>query len=142
MRSQNIETAIAPLLIDETIPMGTICVKISREEELNDPAVVKVVTDNQGFALYFSRHPIPYNRDKKKDTEYYRHVGLYVYRREFLLKFAKLSPTPLEKTECLEQLRALEHGNRIMVSEVSETANGIDTPDQLENIRDYFEKHR
>jgi len=135
IRSQNIETAIAPLLVDETIPMGTLCVKICDDEELNDPSVVKVVTDNQGFALYFSRYPIPYNRDNKKDVEYYRHVGLYVYRKDFLLKFSQLPPTPLEKAECLEQLRALEYNNRIMVSEVSEAATGIDTPEQLEQVR-------
>jgi 3-deoxy-manno-octulosonate cytidylyltransferase (CMP-KDO synthetase) len=131
----NIETALAPMQTDASIPMGTLRCQIQEERELTDPAIVKVVVDQQGFALYFSRHPIPFVRDAGKTAMHFRHIGLYVYRREFLLDFAKLPPTPLEQAESLEQLRALEHGFRIVVSEVAKAAGGIDTPEQLEATR-------
>ncbi|NIM06972.1 MAG: 3-deoxy-manno-octulosonate cytidylyltransferase [Armatimonadetes bacterium] len=131
----NIEAALAPMIPDPTIPMGTLRVRISDEAELHDPAIPKVVVDRQGFALYFSRFAIPFVRDEGTQAPFFRHIGLYAYRRDFLLKLATLAPTPLEKAEALEQLRALEHGHRIIVSEVAEAATGIDTPEQLEKIR-------
>jgi 3-deoxy-manno-octulosonate cytidylyltransferase (CMP-KDO synthetase) len=135
----NIEAALAPMMADSTIPMGTLRVRIQSEAELQDPAVTKVVVDSKGFALYFSRCPIPYVRDKGREAVFFRHIGLYVYRRDFLLRFAKLPPTPLEKAEALEQLRALENGHRIIVSEVAEAAPGVDTPEQLERVRRLLE---
>lgn len=136
----NIEAAVAPLLADPTIPMGTLRTRITGEQELRDPSVTKVVVDSHSFALYFSRFPIPFVRDQGTAAAHFRHIGLYVYRREFLLKYAGLSPTLLEKAEALEQLRALEHGYRIIVTEVAEAATGIDTPQQLADLRRLLEK--
>jgi len=139
IKPENIEAAIAPMMADPTLPMGTLCTPIKNEQELHDPSVTKVVVDRKGFALYFSRYPIPYLRDKGGRATFFRHIGLYLYRRDFLLRFAALPPTPLEKAEALEQLRALEHGYRIIVSEVAEAATGVDTPEQLEQIRRLLE---
>jgi 3-deoxy-manno-octulosonate cytidylyltransferase (CMP-KDO synthetase) len=103
---------------------------------LSDPNVVKVVLDRAGFALYFSRAPIPYARDTKSGwPPLYRHVGIYAYRRQALLVLASLEPTPLERTESLEQLRALEHGIRIKAVESAYDSIGVDTPADLEQVR-------
>ena len=97
---------------------------------------VKVVLDRAGFALYFSRAPIPYARDPKGGwPPLYRHVGIYAYRRQALMVLASLEPTPLERTEALEQLRALEHGIRIKVVETAYDSIGVDTPADLEQVR-------
>ena len=101
-----------------------------------DPNVVKVVVDRGGFALYFSRAPIPYMRDPRNGwPPLYRHVGLYAYRRSALLVLAALEPTPLERAEALEQLRALEHGIRIRAVETRYDSLGVDTPEDLEQVR-------
>ena len=128
-----IEQALAPLIADPAIPMGTLKNPIENEEDLHNPNIVKVVTDLAGFALYFSRAPIPCRREGGA-IRAWRHVGLYVYRRDFLLKFARLAPTPLENLEKLEQLRALEHGYKIMVAETPFTSHGVDTPQDLERV--------
>ncbi|MDH3454573.1 MAG: 3-deoxy-manno-octulosonate cytidylyltransferase, partial [Desulfuromonadales bacterium] len=111
-------------------------------EEYRNPNVVKVVTDLQGFALYFSRAPIPCPRDFSDGLEQRwhelataKHIGLYVYRREFLLQYPHLQATPLETQECLEQLRALEHGYRIRVAETQLVGQGVDTPEDLERVK-------
>jgi 3-deoxy-manno-octulosonate cytidylyltransferase (CMP-KDO synthetase) len=139
-----VDTAISPLLIDPAVPMGTLCKQIINREEVFDPNVVKVVFDTQGFALYFSRAPIPWNRDRwaeKKsfsdmtlDNAIYKHIGLYVYRRDFLLHYAGLQQTALEAVEKLEQLRALEHGHRIKVTTTEHESFGVDIPDDLSKI--------
>jgi len=129
-----IDAALAPLVADSTIPMGTLCSPLESVEELANPNVVKVVLDRAGFALYFSRLPLPFARDHGPVTRY-RHLGLYVYRREFLLSLAQLAPTPLEEAEKLEQLRVLEHGYRIKVVVVSHPSPGVDTPGDLERLR-------
>lgn len=135
-----IDQAIQPLLDDATIDMGTLAAPISDTGEFNDPNIVKVVTDRRGFALYFSRAPIPFDRDRGtgplSGTEpvALRHIGLYVYRREFLLRFAGLPETPLEQLEKLEQLRALEHGVPIRVVTTAGTSIGVDTPADLARI--------
>jgi 3-deoxy-manno-octulosonate cytidylyltransferase (CMP-KDO synthetase) len=108
--------SVQPLLDDPGVDMATLMHPIHREEDLADPAVVKVVTDLVGNALYFSRSLIPYPR-QPIDRAVFEHVGLYVYRRDFLLQLARLPPTPLEQIESLEQLRVLEHGYRIRVVE-------------------------
>ncbi len=140
-----IEAAVAPLLLDSSIPMGTLKTPLTSVEEYRNPNVVKVVTDRQGFALYFSRSPIPYPRDfvdkleqRWNELATAKHVGLYVYRRQFLLDYPQLSPTPLEGQECLEQLRALEHGFRIRVAETDLVGQGVDTPEDLERVRHFF----
>lgn len=137
-----IETAVSPLLADPSIPMGTLKTQLTSFEEFHNPNVVKVVTDQRGFALYFSRAPIPYPRDfsdqlaaRWRELATAKHVGLYVYRRDFLLTFPKLTPTPLEEQEKLEQLRALEHGHRIFVAETTMGVQGVDTPEDLERVR-------
>jgi 3-deoxy-manno-octulosonate cytidylyltransferase (CMP-KDO synthetase) len=109
-----IEEVVQPLLDDASIGMSTLMHPISNPEDLQDPGVVKVVVDLAGFALYFSRSLIPYPREAEPH-DVYEHVGLYAYRRAFLLKIAELAPTPLEKVELLEQLRVLEHGHSIRV---------------------------
>ena len=114
--SQMIDEAVQPLLDDPELPMATLMHPVHRTEDLQDPAVVKVVVDLAGNALYFSRSLIPYPRNAGRQAVY-EHVGLYVYRRDFLQKLAQLPPTPLEKTESLEQLRVLEHGFRLRVVE-------------------------
>jgi 3-deoxy-manno-octulosonate cytidylyltransferase (CMP-KDO synthetase) len=137
-----IEAAVRPLLADPSIPMGTLKTPLTSLEEFHNPNVVKVVTDRQGFALYFSRAPIPYPRDfsgqltaRWRELATAKHVGLYVYRRDFLLAFPQLSATPLEEQEKLEQLRALEHGHRIFVAETALGVQGVDTPEDLERVR-------
>jgi 3-deoxy-manno-octulosonate cytidylyltransferase (CMP-KDO synthetase) len=130
-----IDAAIAPLTEDSSIPMGTVCCPIEETAELANPNVVKVVLDRRGFALYFSRLPIPFVRDRRADTTRYRHLGLYVYRRDFLLSLAGLAPMPLEQAERLEQLRVLEHGHRIRVVIVDRASPGVDTPEDLERLK-------
>jgi len=148
-----IEAAIAPLLADPSIVMSTTAEPIESAEDLTNPNVVKVVTDRDGFALYFSRNPIPFPRGAVQAhgsieaaiaaepdllKPYSKHTGMYVYRREFLLSYAKLPPTPLEQSELLEQLRALEHGHRIKVVCVAHRSIGVDTPEDLERVRLIF----
>ncbi|MGC9518838.1 MAG: 3-deoxy-manno-octulosonate cytidylyltransferase [Desulfuromonadaceae bacterium] len=133
-----IDTAIAPLGERPDISMGTLMADIAAPEDFNNPNVVKVVTDQQGLALYFSRSPIPFTRDVVPDTACLnarRHIGLYVYRRDFLLRYPHLNPTPLEKAEKLEQLRALEHGYRIHVALTTHLSIGVDTPEDLEKVK-------
>jgi len=130
----SIDAAVGPLVEDGTIPMGTLCCPVSDVEELANPNVVKVVVDREGFALYFSRLPIPFVRDSRADVMRYRHIGLYAYRREFLLELAGLEPTPLEEAEKLEQLRALEHGHRIKVTRVGSAWPGVDTAEELARL--------
>jgi 3-deoxy-manno-octulosonate cytidylyltransferase (CMP-KDO synthetase) len=150
IRSDTIVRAIRPLKRDRTIPMGTVCTAIYEENEWRNANVVKVLIDRAGFALYFSRSPIPFVRNgafvpsRKKSMRPnrrlwgYRHLGLYVYRRDFLLKFARLRPTVLEQIESLEQLRALENGYRIYVTEVEEPGIEVDTPEDLEIAERYL----
>lgn len=130
-----IDAAIRPMLDDPSLPMSTVCHAIHDPALIRDPNVVKVVTDANGRALYFSRSPIPFDRDSAggigNAQRYRQHVGLYVMRREFLLKYAALAPTPLERMERLEQLRALEHGYPIMVVETPYKSIGVDTPEEL-----------
>jgi 3-deoxy-manno-octulosonate cytidylyltransferase (CMP-KDO synthetase) len=138
-----IDQALAPMRRNPGVPMGTLKTPVASVEEYLSPNVVKVVTDRQGFALYFSRAPIPHPRDLAGDleanlgqVEAYKHIGLYVYRKDFLLTYPKLSATPLEQLEKLEQLRALEHGFRIKVAATELTSVGVDTPADLERVRE------
>jgi len=130
-----IAEVVAPFS-DRAVSMTTAYKRITDPNELNDPNVVKVVVDRAGFALYFSRAPIPHARDPRGGwPPLYRHVGLYAYRRSALLVFASLEPTPLERAESLEQLRALEHGIRIKAVETAYDSLGVDTPEELEHVR-------
>ncbi|VAX15425.1 3-deoxy-manno-octulosonate cytidylyltransferase [hydrothermal vent metagenome] len=130
-----IDEAVQPMLDDTTIKMSTIKTKVGKES-YDDPAVVKVVTDENDFAIYFSRSLIPYSRDGA-DVNIYEHVGLYVYRKDFLLEISKLPQTYLEKIEMLEQLRVLEKGYKIKVIETKcESISGVsvDTPEDLKKV--------
>ena len=133
--SKMIDEAVKPMLDDTTIQMSTLKTKIG-EEDYSDPAVVKVVVDENDFALYFSRSLIPFSRDKV-EVEIFEHVGLYVYRKEFLLTISKLPQSYLEKIEMLEQLRVLEKGYKIKVIETkcdSITGISVDTPEDLAKV--------
>ncbi len=131
----NIDKAIKPLLKDKNIQVSTLCTPIKSIEEIDNPNVVKAVIDKNGFALYFSRFGIPFNRDKAKNIVYYKHIGLYVYRKKYLLEFIKLKPSKLEKAEKLEQLRVLENGTKIKVVITNIDSITIDTKTDLRKIR-------
>ncbi len=145
-----IERTIETLCEDEAASVATCCEKITTVTDLFSPHVVKVVVDGRGRALYFSRAPVPLPRDSVQQhgslmaaveaepqllTAFRKHVGLYVYRREFLLEFAHERPSPLELLESLEQLRALEMGAKIAVVEVESSAIGVDTLEDLARVR-------
>lgn len=137
-----IDAAALSLLDDQTVPMGTLKKRIERQEEITSPHVVKVVCNREGNAVYFSRSPIPYTRDAaslaEAGTAYFKHIGLYVYRRDFLLSYPELPVGPLELAERLEQLRALENGYPIRVVETEYESFGVDTPEDLENVAGMF----
>ncbi|MHC4583045.1 MAG: 3-deoxy-manno-octulosonate cytidylyltransferase [Planctomycetota bacterium] len=125
---------LARLLMDNPdYPMATLSADFQTAEQVADPNIVKVITDSGGGAIYFSRLAIPYDRDESgvgDVKQYQRHLGIYAYRKEFLLKITKLPQTPLEKIEKLEQLRVIENGYKILVGKVKHTCDGIDTPEQ------------
>ena len=136
---QGDEPLIEPKLIDElaavftedeNLQMATVMTPMVSEEEKNNPNNVKVITDRNGYALYFSRSLIPYPRNDE-GVPVYKHIGIYAYRRDFLLKYAKMAPTPLESTESLEQLRALENGYKIKVVKTDYRFVGVDTAEDL-----------
>ncbi|RLE11480.1 3-deoxy-manno-octulosonate cytidylyltransferase [Candidatus Aerophobetes bacterium] len=138
-----INEVVEPLLEDKEIPMGTLMHEITEKEDFNNPNVVKVVTDKLGFALYFSRSLIPYPRKTEKHRVF-EHIGIYSFQKEFLLKFTRLEPTPLEQTESLEQLRVLESGYRIKVvlTRYKYVALSVDTPEDLERARIFAKSMR
>jgi 3-deoxy-manno-octulosonate cytidylyltransferase (CMP-KDO synthetase) len=131
-----IAEAVAPFATDPSVMVSTLFRRITQPAELANPNVVKVVVDRGGFALYFSRSPIPHLRDPRGGwPPLYKHVGLYAYRRSALMVLASMEPTPLERAESLEQLRALEHGIRIKAVETKYDSFGVDTPEDLEQVR-------
>lgn len=119
--------------------ISTLRRRMTDPEDFHNPAVVKVVVDANGYALYFSRAPIPFTRPDHVAPPVWKHLGLYAYRREFLLRVAALAPTPLEQAEGLEQLRVLEHGFRIATVETTRDTIGVDTPADLERVRRQLE---
>ncbi len=145
-----IDQTASPLSADPSIPMGTVCRRIEDRKEAFDPNVVKVVLDSSQFALYFSRAPIPWDRDQWAGQEslrtmalsavMYKHIGLYVYRRNFLLAFADMPQTRLEAIEKLEQLRVLESGYRIKAVITEHESFGVDIPEDLGKILQQLEK--
>jgi 3-deoxy-manno-octulosonate cytidylyltransferase (CMP-KDO synthetase) len=133
-----IDEVVAPFS-DPAVSMTTLYRRIEHPSEMSNPNVVKVVLDRGGFALYFSRAPIPHTRDPRGGwPPMYRHIGIYAYRRQALLVLASLEPTPLERAESLEQLRALEHGIRLKAVETAYDSIGVDTPEDLEYVRRLF----
>jgi len=149
-----IDKAIRPLLLDDTLHMSTLMTRIEEVRDWLNPHIVKVVVDQKNFALYFSRSPIPFPRDlnigrlesnpfgtsRPLPQRVFKHIGVYVFRRKFLLNFSKMKPTPLEKLEKLEQLRALENGYRIKVTPVNYEPICVDTPEDLGKIVNYFSR--
>ncbi len=151
--AKTIRQAVQPLRRNRDIPMGTVCTAIYHESEWRNPNIVKVLTDKARLALFFTRAPIPFRRNDGIDANGkkivrrdqrrlwgYRHLGLYVYRRDFLLKFARLRPTALEQIESLEQLRALENGYWIYVARVDERSVEVDTPADLLRAESYWKR--
>lgn len=123
-------------LQDETIPMATLVNKIEDLSLIEDTNIVKVVSDKDGYALYFSRAPLPF----QTPDYFWQHVGIYGYQRDFLLKFNRLPPSRLEKTEKLEQLRVLESGYRIKILETSYPTLSIDTPQDIITVENSLKK--
>ena len=130
-----IDMAVGLVLDQPEVNIGTLRRRIDHPADLTNPAVVKLVVDARGRALYFSRAPIPLTRPGADRPVCWRHLGLYAYRRAFLLAMASLAPTPLERAEGLEQLRVLEHGFTIATAETVSDTLGVDTPEDLERVR-------
>jgi 3-deoxy-manno-octulosonate cytidylyltransferase (CMP-KDO synthetase) len=134
-----IDAAILPLVHEPDLVMGTLKKRIEDPREITDSNVVKVVTNRSGDAVYFSRCAIPFARESSGGTPYFKHIGLYVYRRDFLLAYPALPVGPLEAAERLEQLRALENGFSIRVVETEYESLGVDTPRDLERVCKLFD---
>lgn len=135
-----INTLIKNFADDSKVYVNTACVKIKDNDIALDPNVVKVIRDCNSDAIYFSRHPIPYNRDKVDGVEYYKHLGIYGFRSDFLLKYVNMQQGYYENIEKLEQLRILERGYKIRVLEVEYDSIGIDTINDLEHARVHAKK--
>lgn len=123
---------------NQEISLASLKIKLTEKEEIESPNNVKVITDNSGFALYFSRSVVPYPREEK-GVEYYKHIGVYAFRKKALLDFAKLPMKPLETAEKIECLRYLEYGMRIKMVETDFVGVGIDVPEDLEKARKIIE---
>jgi 3-deoxy-manno-octulosonate cytidylyltransferase (CMP-KDO synthetase) len=142
-----IDMVVRILSDDAGADVGTLVKKIDRPDELESPNTAKVVLDEAGYALYFSRSPIPYFRDgtdagvKIRKHPYWKHIGIYSYRREFLLQYARWEPTPLERAEKLEQLRVLEMGYRIKTAETPFEPVCVDTPADAERVRNLLRQN-
>ncbi|MFB3894983.1 MAG: 3-deoxy-manno-octulosonate cytidylyltransferase [bacterium] len=144
LEPEMLDEMVRPLIDDKTILMGTLKKRISNPEDLQNPNIVKVVCDKNGFAIYFSRSLIPYPKSGWKDASIhglaegdlaiYKHLGLYAYQKEFLMKFTQLPVSPIEKIEGLEQLRALDNGYKIKVVETKFDTIAVDTPEDLERV--------
>lgn len=136
-----IDAAVLAMVEAPEIPMGTLKKRIEDPDELHNPNVVKVVTDREENAIYFSRSLIPYLREMEQahgQFSHYKHIGLYVYRRDFLLGYSQLPVGPLEQAERLEQLRAIENGHKIRVVETDYESLGVNTPQDLERVAQLF----
>ncbi len=147
IHSEDIDRVVHLLEEDPLPSVGTLVKRIQREEEWENPNTAKVVVDENGYALYFSRGPIPFFRDgkgKKAFSEYilYKHVGIYSYRKDFLLQFAQWPPTTLEQIEKLEQLRVLQKGYRIKTAETPFDPICVDTPEDVDRVREWIKMNR
>ena len=139
----NIDYLARMLMDDPDCPMATLAAEFQTAQQVSDPNIVKAIIGCNNKAIYFSRWPIPYDREKSgvgDVRQYLRHIGIYAYRKKFLLEITALPQTPLEKIEKLEQLRAIENGFDILVGKVKHTCDGIDTPEQyVEFVKRYKE---
>jgi 3-deoxy-manno-octulosonate cytidylyltransferase (CMP-KDO synthetase) len=152
IKGDTIDKAIRPLLTDDTLQMSTLMTRIEEVRDWLNPHIVKVVVDQKNFALYFSRSPIPFPRElnigrlesnpfgtnRPLPKRVFKHIGVYVFRRKFLLQFSKMKPTPLEKLEKLEQLRALENGHHIKVTPVDYEPLCVDTPEDIQKVEAFL----
>lgn len=129
-----ISDLIMPFMTNQDVLMSTLKYRITEKSEVEDPNHVKVVTDMEGFALFFSRYPIPFFRDSKSDKTHYKHLGFYAYRLRFLNEFTRLPSRELESAEKLEQLRSLEYGFKIKVVETSYDSIEVDTPSDIKKV--------
>ncbi|ADQ15550.1 3-deoxy-manno-octulosonate cytidylyltransferase [Halanaerobium hydrogeniformans] len=140
IKKETIAQAIKPFQEEKNLKMSTLKRRLDPKKAAN-PDIVKVVVDQDDYALYFSRSPIPYYRDdEKKAKEYFQHIGLYVYRRDFLLDYSAMSSTTLEKAESLEQLRVLESGVKIKVIETEAKLIGVDRKEDIELVEKELKK--
>ncbi len=124
------------------VSLASLKIKMKDDEDVGNPNAVKVITDENGFALYFSRSVMPFPREKSVTTEYFRHIGVYAFRKDALLKFAKLPMRPLEISEKIECLRYLEYGMKIKMVETDFVGVGIDVPEDLEKARTILEQQK
>jgi 3-deoxy-manno-octulosonate cytidylyltransferase (CMP-KDO synthetase) len=143
---ENIDQVIGCLDKNPVLNVATLMMAVRRADEIIDPNVVKVVADQKGRALYFSRSAIPFHRDEWKDglpndmSRVFKHIGLYAYTRSFLLEFTRMNPTPIEQLEKLEQLRILEHGHPIQVEITEKISMGVDRIEDLEKVEKFLNK--
>jgi 3-deoxy-manno-octulosonate cytidylyltransferase (CMP-KDO synthetase) len=137
---QVIDSLADVLLKDKTAQMATVIKRFKVGEDVANPNVVKVIVDSDHDALYFSRSVIPYNRDGRNDITYYKHLGLYAYRKDFLLKFTKMPKSSLELAESLEQLRVIQSGVRIKTIETNFESVGVDTEEDLKKVENIISK--
>jgi len=135
-----VDEIVGPFRDDPELLMGALVYPIRTREQLVNPSVVKVVVDKLGFALYFSRSPMPYVIASAATPRYFKHIGPYAYRAGFLVRFTKIEPGELERAESLEQLRALENGYRIRIVETRYDSREVDTPEDLEEVRRLISK--
>jgi len=141
IESSMINSLMEPFIKEPYLKMATLKYKLNNMEDVDNTNIVKVVTDKNDYALYFSRSPIPFPRSLNKDN-YYKHIGVYGYKRDFVLEFSKMPQTNLEKSESLEQLRVLENGDRIKVIETKHKVLGVDTPEDLVKVIQYVKENR
>jgi 3-deoxy-manno-octulosonate cytidylyltransferase (CMP-KDO synthetase) len=125
---------------DTSVKMATLCHVIENESEISNPNIAKLIVDSNSDAIYFSRCTIPYNRDNIMDVVYRKHIGMYAYTKEMLAEFANWEQTPLEKAECLEQLRVIEHGGKIRVVETQHNSIGVDLPEHITVIEEELKR--
>lgn len=136
-----INSLVDSFIKDKLLVMATLKHKLKEEEEIKNPNNVKVISDKNDFALYFSRSPIPYPRNNE-NVSYFKHIGIYAYKRDFVIEYSNMASTPLEEAESLEQLRVLENGYRIKVLETPHSLIGVDTEENLKDVIEYIEKYK
>lgn len=141
IKAEMIDILVDSFKEDKNLVMGTLKHKLIDENEIENPNNVKIITDKNDFAIYFSRSVIPYPRNKQ-NINYYKHIGIYAYKRDFVIEYSNMPSTILEETESLEQLRVLENGYKIKVLESSYSLIGVDTIENLEAVRKYIEENK
>lgn len=140
IESSMINSLILPFLEEPELKMATLKYKLDDMDDVNNPNIVKVICDKNDYAIYFSRNPLPFPR-KLDISNYYKHIGVYAYKRDFVLEYAKMPQTPLEISESLEQLRVLENGYKIKVLETKHKVLGVDTPEDLIKVINYVKEN-